>query len=89
MLKTFSIGSNRYQMECDDAPKLCFLALVHAQGRWCTRGSVDQGVLADPLSRMWAHPLLWGGSLVGVEWVCVDLFTMACQFDEVWDIQSM
>ena len=47
-------------------------------------GSIDQVGSADPLSRMWAHPLLWGGSLVGVEWVCVDLFTMACRFDEVW-----
>ena len=66
------LGSNLHQMECDDAPKLCFLAWVHAQGRWCTRG-VDRpsGVGRPPLSHVGPSPPMgWvpGWCRVGMCW---------------------
>ena len=35
----------------------------------------------DPLYAMWAHPLWWGGSLLGVEWVML-IFSL-------WHVSSM
>lgn len=59
------------------------------EGVGCPRVVVQPRGLTNPIFALWIHPLWWDVSLVGVEWIFVDLFMLSCRFNEVRALQSM